>query len=74
MSRITELIHLYKKGEIDFDTLLSVIPTLSWSVRHEDPIDGDWWEGENSVGDVDILWYDAVITDSERRSILAQIP
>lgn len=71
---IKELTEEYKSGRIDFSLLLKMVPTLEWGTRHEG-IDGEiWWEGENTVGDVDILWYDSIITGEERLAIMDAIP
>lgn len=72
MSKIADLVDLYKNGEIDFESLLAVVPTLEWGTRREE--NGEiWWEGENTVGDVDILWYENVISDEEREAIFSKL-
>ena len=72
MSEITKigvLVEKYKAGEIAFDELLQRVPGLEWGTRHEAPDGEIWWSGENTVGDVDILWYDNIINDAERKAI-----
>lgn len=71
---IKELTEEYKSGRIDFSLLLKMVPTLEWGTRHEGTDGEIWWEGENTVGDVDILWYDSIITDEERLAIMEAIP
>lgn len=71
---ITELVARYKQGEISFEDVLAAVPGLEWGTRHEE-VDGEiWWDGDNVVGDVDILWFEGVITDEERETILNKIP
>lgn len=68
------MIEEYRVGQITFDSLLALVPTLEWGIKREG-IDGEiWWEGENTVGDVDFLWYLALINDEERLAILNAIP
>lgn len=74
ITRIKNLTEEYKSGRITFAFLLKMVPTLEWGTRHEG-IDGEiWWEGENTVGDVDILWYSGIITSEERLAIMDAIP
>lgn len=75
MSEITKigaLVEKYKAGEMDFDEVIRRVPGLEWGTRHEEA--GEiWWEGENTVGDVDILWYEGTLTDTEREEILSAL-
>lgn len=74
MTKITELVEKYKRGEMDFDALIAEVPTLEWGTRHE-AADGEIWvTGENTVVDVETLWFDEVITEAERTAILNAIP
>lgn len=74
MAKIAELVTKYKQGEMDFDALLAEVPTLEWGQRHE-AADGEIWvTGENTVGDVEVLWFDEIITEDERTAILNAIP
>ena len=73
MAKIAELVAKYKQGEMSFDALLAEVPSLEWGKRHE-AADGELWvTGENSVADVEVLWYDEVITEDERTAILNAI-
>lgn len=73
MAKIAELVAKYKQGDMDLNALLVQVPTLEWGTRHEE--NGEiWWDGENTVGDIDILWYENAITDDEREAILSVIP
>lgn len=74
MTKITELVARYKAGTLEFDALLEIVPTLQWGTRHEGPDGEIWWDGENTVGDVDVLWYENAINDDERKAIFAAIP
>lgn len=74
MAKIAELVTKYKQGDMDLSTLLTLVPTLEWGTRHEEADGEIWWSGENTVGDVEILWYEDIITDAERESILNAIP
>ena len=74
MATISELVTRYKQGGLPFDELLAQVPTLNWGKRHEEADGEIWWDGENTVGDVDALWYENTITDEEREAILAAIP
>lgn len=74
MAKIAELVTKYKQGELKFDALLAEVPKLQWGKRHVEADGEIWWDGENTVGDVDVLWYENTITDEEREAILAQIP
>lgn len=74
MAKIAELVTKYKQGDMTFDELLSAVPTLEWGTRHEEADGEIWWDGENTVGDVDVLWYENTITDEEREAILSVIP
>lgn len=71
---IAELVMQLKNGEMTLEEVVEKVPSLDWGVRHEE-VDGEiWWDGENTVGDVDILWYENVITDEERKAILNAVP
>lgn len=71
---ITELLAGYRSRELEFSDVLNAVPKLDWGQRHEE-VDGEiWWDGENTVGDVDLLWYEGYITDEERESIVNLIP
>lgn len=72
--KIAELVTKYKQGDMDLSALLTLVPTLEWGARHEEADGEIWWDGENTVGDVDVLWYENIITDAERESILNAIP
>lgn len=74
MATIVELISKYKQGEVPFDDVLTAVPTLQWGQRHEEADGEIWWDGDNTVGDVDSLWYENEITDDERDRILDLIP
>lgn len=74
MAKIAELVTQYKQGELDLNALLILVPTLEWGQRHVEADGEIWWDGENTVADVDVLWYENTITDDEREAILAQIP
>jgi hypothetical protein len=74
MAKIAELVAQYKQGEMDLNALLVLVPTLEWGTRHEEADGEIWWDGENTVGDVDVLWYENTITDDEREAILSVIP
>lgn len=74
MAKIAELVTRYKQGEITFDDVLEAVPTLEWGTRHEEGDGEIWWDGENTAGDVDVLWYENTITDDEREAILSRIP
>lgn len=74
MAKIADLVTQYKQGDMDWTALLTLVPTLEWGTRHEEADDEIWWDGESAVGDVDVLWYENVITDAEREAILAAIP
>jgi hypothetical protein len=74
MATIAELVTQYKQGEMDLNALLTLVPTLEWGKRHEEADGEIWWDGENTVGDVDVLWYENTITDEEREAILSVIP
>lgn len=74
MTKIAELVTQYREGEITFDALLTAVPTLEWGQRHEE-VDGEiWWEGENTVADVGVLYFESLITDEERQAIVNAIP
>lgn len=74
MSPIASLIWRNRHGHISFDDLLKQVPLLQWAVRREESDGEVWWDGENSVGDIDLLWYEDIITDDEREAIIAAIP
>lgn len=70
---ITELAAAYKTGELTFNDVLEAIPQLTWGQRHEE-VDGEvWWDGENTVADVDLFWYEGYFTDDERDAIMNAI-
>lgn len=73
MKTINELIQAYKQGQIDFATVLVETPKLQWGTKHVEADGEIWWDGDNTVGDVDILWYESVITDDEREAIMEAI-
>lgn len=71
---ITELLAGYRSGELEFSDVLNAVPMLVWGTRHEE-VDGEvWWDGENTVADVDLLWYEGYLTDEERKAVLNAIP
>ena len=74
LAKIGELVARYKVGELSFDALLAEVPNLQWGRKHVDADGEIWWDGENTAGDVDILWYENDITDEERAAILSRIP
>lgn len=74
MATIVELVTRYKQGELTFDALLAEVPSLKWGQRHVEADGEIWWDGENTVSDVDILWYENTINDAEREAILALVP
>lgn len=74
MKTINELIQDYKQGRTDFDTVLAEVPKLKWGTKHVEADGEIWWDGDNTVGDVDILWYENTITDDERLAILNLVP
>jgi hypothetical protein len=74
MATIAELVTQYKQGEIDFNAVLSAVPALEWGKKHVEADGEIWWDGENTLGDVDVLWYENAITDEEREAILNVIP
>lgn len=74
MTKINELVSRYRQGELTFDAVLAAVPEMQWGTRHEEPDGEIWWDGESTVGDVDVLWYENEITDEERAAILAAIP
>ena len=73
LTKITDLVKKYKSGEIGFDEVIRCVPFLEWGSRHEEADGEIWWDGENTVGDVDILWYENVINDDERKAIMDAI-
>lgn len=76
MPKVTESVKLNKTDEIDFESPSAITSTVEWGTRHE-ANDEIWQTGENTVGDVDVLWYECVINDRERKEIkdiLANIP
>lgn len=71
---ITELVARYKQGEISFEDVLTAVPGLEWGTRHEE-VDGEiWWDGDNTVADVGVLFYQGILTWEEHRAIINQIP
>lgn len=74
LTKITELVTKYKEGELSLDELIRIVPSLEWGTRHKEADGEIWWDGENTVGDIDILWYENVINDDERKAILDAVP
>lgn len=71
---IAELVTRYKNGEITFEEVLSAVPGLQWGTRHEEADGEIWWDGDNTVADVGVLFFEGIITDEERRAIINKIP
>lgn len=71
---ITELLAAYRSGELEFSDVLTAVPELTWGTRHEEADGEIWWDGENTVADVDLLWYEGYLTDTERDAVLNAIP
>jgi hypothetical protein len=74
MATIVELVTRYKQGELTFDAVLAEVPALTWGQRHKEDDGEIWWEGPNNVIDVEVLWFEDIITEEERTAILSRIP
>jgi hypothetical protein len=74
MAKISELVTQYKQGEMDFNALLALVPTLEWGTRHQGEDGEIWVTGENKVVDVEVLWFHNIITEEERTAIIRAIP
>jgi hypothetical protein len=74
MTKITELVEAYKAGKMDFADVIAAVPTLEWGTRHQGEDGEIWITGENKVVDVEVLWFDEIITEEERTAIINAIP
>lgn len=74
MATIVELVTSYKQGEMSFEAVLAEVPTLKWGKRHKEDDGEIWWGGPNNVIDVEVLWFENIITEDERTAILSRIP
>lgn len=74
MTKIRELVKQYKAGELEFEALLEIVPTLNWAVERETSDGEIWFDGENTVASVDAMCFENEITQEEKRAIFAAIP
>lgn len=74
MTKITELVEQYKRGEMDFEAVVAAVPTLEWGTRHQGEDGEIWVTGANKVVDVEVMWFNGDITEEERTAIINAIP
>lgn len=74
MTKITELVEQYKRGELDFEAVIAAVPTLEWGTRHQGEDGEIWVTGANKVVDVEVMLFDGEITEEECIAILNAIP
>ena len=70
---IETILQKYAAGELTFPEVLSAAAGLEWATRQVDPDGTIWYEGQNTIEDVDLAWVNGVITDEEREQIFGLI-